>query len=56
MEAMPKFTESDAYAFYNAMRMGVKDLEVARHFVKSMKVWDKELINARNRNKAPEME
>lgn len=56
MEAMPKFTESKAFTFFNAMQIGFKDLDIVRHFVKSMKEWDKELINARNRNKAPEME
>ena len=53
-EARVRFEDSDAYTFFNAMRMGVKDLDVARHFVKSMKEWDKTLLNSLNKNKAPE--
>jgi len=50
MKAMPKFIESDAYTFFDAMRMGFKDLDVTRHFVKSMKEWDKTLLNAREKD------
>lgn len=55
MAIVKKFQESDAFVFLNAMRMG-GDTQVVRHFLKSMKDWDKELINARNKNKTPEME
>lgn len=43
-----KFEESDAYLFLKAMEQG-GDAQVARHFVASMRQWDKSLVSARSK-------
>lgn len=40
-----KFTDSDAFVFYNALRNGLGDTQTMRHFLASMKQWDKTLIS-----------
>lgn len=42
-----KFEDSDAYLFWNAVKMtGGRDIDTVRHFCKSMKIYNKELVNA----------
>ncbi len=52
---LPKFEDSDAAVFLRALELG-GDTQVIRHFVKSMRIWDKELLSAIDREKGQERE
>ena len=40
-----KFEDSDAYVFFKAFE-ATGDTQIGRQFCKSMKIWNKQLINA----------
>ena len=52
---LPKFEDSDAFLFLEAMRAG-GDTQLVRHFCKSMRDWNKTLLNAIDKQRGSERE